>query len=85
MEYNVLIFESKNYDDLKELEEFIKDAEIIISNYGLAWKKSYIKNIINSFHGPAIEFIDGDITYGHDIYSKLVINTKKNQKNDNFS
>lgn len=75
MEYFIICFEDKSDDDyveVKELEKFLEDAEILISNLGIAWSKSFIKNIENSSRGAIIRFADGFTTYGYNIESKLV-------------
>ncbi|WP_159522805.1 hypothetical protein [Sunxiuqinia indica] len=75
IEYDIVIFNSipdDEYVDIKELEKFIEDAEIILSNYGMAWSRCFVNKVGDSLRGATLEFNDGLMIYGYDIESKLV-------------
>lgn len=75
MEYKFIKFEGIPEDefvDISTLEAFISNAKIIISTYGLAWSKSFIKKVGNSTRGAALYFKDGTFTYGYNIDSKII-------------
>jgi len=78
-EYDIIQFYGIPDDqdvDIKELEKFIEDAEIVLSSYGMAWSKSFINKVGDSLRGATLEFNDGLMTYGYNVQSKLVRKVK---------
>lgn len=74
-EYDVIQFNGipdNEYVDIKELEKFIEDAEIVLSNYGTAWSRSFIDKVGDSLRGATLEFKNGLMTYGYNVKGKLV-------------
>lgn len=72
MEYRIVVYEDIEGDGVESLKRFIEDAEIIISDYNMAWTKDEIKCVGTSLRGATIEFKDGLMTHGYSVYSKLV-------------
>jgi hypothetical protein len=78
-EYDIIQFDGipdDEYVDIKELEKFIENAEIVLSSYGMAWSKSFINKVGNSLRGATLEFNDGLMTYGYNVKGKLVRKVK---------
>jgi len=76
MEYEEILFNGipLNEEVSEEaLKYFLRDAEIIISDYGLAWSKDLIVGVETSVRGAGLRFKDGLRTGGHNIHSKLII------------
>ena len=71
-EYEIVNFDHTSEVDVKELEQFIADAEIVISNFGVAWSKIFIEKVGYSLRGATLEFKDGTMTHGYNVESKLV-------------
>jgi hypothetical protein len=74
-EYELINFDgipSDDYVEVAELEKFIEDAEIVISDYGSAWSKDFIVGVIESHRGASLLFKDKMSTYGYNIKCKLV-------------
>lgn len=77
IEYNIVDFDynyikDEDYIMIEELEEFVKDAEIIVTNYGVAWPKDYVVKVGDSLRGATLVLKNGLFTYGYDIVSKFV-------------
>lgn len=75
IEYDIIQFDGipdDEYVDIKELEKFIDDAEIVLSSYGMAWDRKFINKVGDSLRGATLEFNDGLMTYGYNVASKLV-------------
>jgi hypothetical protein len=85
-EYKIVQFEHlKDYQEshIQHLSEFIADAEIILSDYGLAWPKSFINKVEDSHRGAILRFVDGELTYWYNISAKLVNNSNELCKTNN--
>jgi len=76
-EYDIIYFEKPSNNDIspRDLKSFISDADIIISDYGTAWKREFITKVGDGHRGATLEFKDGLMTYGYNIKSKLVRKT----------
>ncbi len=75
MEYEIIQFDDIPEDDdvkIEDLEKFLEDAEIIITNYATAYSKDDISGVGDSLRGATIEFVGGCMTYGYNVVSKLV-------------
>jgi hypothetical protein len=75
MEYRVQYFNDIPEDDcveVKKLEEFVKDFEIIICRFGSAYSKESIKQVEDSHRGVILRLTNGNLIYGYDIRSKLI-------------
>lgn len=77
LEYNIIELKKPSNGDLSphDLITFISNADIIISDYGTAWKREFITKVGDGHRGATLEFKDGLMTYGYNIKSKLVRKT----------
>ena len=73
MEYDIIFFEPEleNYVKKDELEEFLVDAEFVLSD-SMAWHMGFIKGVNIANRGATLDFNDGLMTHGYRIVSKFV-------------
>ncbi len=72
--YEVVTLDDSEDISVESLSEFIKDADIIVSNYGYAYHidPRYPLKVEDGFgRGAIARFPDGDYVWGYNIYSKL--------------
>lgn len=73
LQYNIILFEPerKNYVTKDELEQFLEDAEFVLS-HNMAWHKDFIKEVSIANRGAILEFNDGLMTHGYNVISKFI-------------
>jgi len=75
-QYEIVFFSYKEEDDyiLKEtVEKFLEDAEFVILNCAIAFKKEFINGVGDSLRGATLQYADGNMDFAYNIESKLVL------------
>jgi hypothetical protein len=74
MVYKFQEFEPKDehWITVEEVEMFLEDAEIIVSDYGFAWTKDEIVKIQDGHRGACIWFKSKEMTWFYNIEGKYI-------------